>query len=79
VIITDRGAPVARITALEVSERRATRRERLARLGVVRPGRGRPRKELLTPPAADADRASDAVLPGDAVLAALLANRDDDR
>jgi prevent-host-death family protein len=79
VIITERGAPIARITALEVAERRATRRERLARLGVVRPGRGRPRKALLTPPRAEGIEAGDASLPGAALLDALLDNRREDR
>ena len=77
VIITERGVPIARMTALEVSERRATRRERLARLGVVRPGKGRPRKALLTPPTAEAEGESS--LSGAALLDALLDNRREDR
>jgi prevent-host-death family protein len=79
VIITERGAPIARITALEVAERRATRRERLARLGIVKPGKGRPRKALLTPLTDDNVAADDAQLAGSALLAALLENRREDR
>ena len=80
VIITERGAPIARLTALEVTERRATRRERLARLGIVRPGRGRPRKTLLSPPADVADLAGGpSTSLGADILDALLADRREDR
>jgi prevent-host-death family protein len=71
VVITERGVPVARLTGLEVAERRATRRDRLARSGTVRPGKGRVRRALLTPP--DGEPA------GADVLAALLAEREGGR
>jgi prevent-host-death family protein len=51
IIVTERGTPVARLTALEPAERRATRRKRLVQAGVLRGGTGRLRKALLTPPA----------------------------
>ena len=71
VVVTDRGVPVARLTGLEVGERRATRRKRLAGVGALKPGKGRVRRVLQTPPAGDGDGAQ--------VLAALLAERDEGR
>jgi prevent-host-death family protein len=71
VVITDRGAAVARLVPLDPSERRATRRDRLARSGVIKSGRGRLRKELESPPAGDPIGAD--------VLAYLLAERHDHR
>lgn len=68
-VITDRGVPVARIVPLDPAERRTTRRLRLTKTGVVRPGRGKlPRllQEVPTGPAV-----------GDDVLQALLAERGD--
>jgi prevent-host-death family protein len=53
VVITERGVPVARLTGLEVAERRATRRDRLARSGAVKAGKGRVRRALQTPPAGE--------------------------
>ena len=67
VVITDRGVPVARLTGLEIAERRATRRDRLARAGTVKPGKGRVRRVLQVPPAGDPVGAD--------VVAALLAER----
>ena len=67
VVITDRGVPVARLTGLEVAERRATRRDRLAGTGAVKPGKGRVRRALQTPPVGEAVGAD--------VLAALMAER----
>jgi len=68
VVITDRGVPVARLTGLQRSPNgRATRRDRLARAGTVKPGKGRVRRALQTPPAGDAVGAD--------VLTALLAER----
>ncbi len=67
VVITDRGVPVARLTGLDIAERRAPRRERLARAGTVKAGKGRVRRVLQTPPAGDPVGAD--------VLAALLAER----
>jgi prevent-host-death family protein len=71
VVITERGVPVARLTGLEVAERRATRRDRLAGTGAIKPGRGRVRRLLQAPPEGDAGGAE--------VLAALLAERDEGR
>jgi len=71
VVVTERGVPVARLTGLEVAERRATRRDRLARSGVVKPGRGRVRRALQSAP--------DGQTEGADVLAALLADRDEGR
>jgi prevent-host-death family protein len=71
VVITERGVPVARLAGLEVAERRATRRDRLARSGAIRPGKGRVRRALLAPPEGEPAGAD--------VLAALLADREDGR
>jgi prevent-host-death family protein len=71
VIVTERGVPVARLTGLEAGERRATRRDRLARSGAVKPGKGRVRRTLQAPPEGEAAGAQ--------VLAALLAERDEGR
>jgi len=71
IVITDRGVPVARLTGLEIAERRATRRDRLTRTGAVRPGKGRVRRALLSPPVGDGVGAD--------VLAALLAERGEGR
>jgi prevent-host-death family protein len=70
VTITERGVPVARLIPLDAAERRATRRDRLIRAGVLRPSRG-PRTKLGAP--------SGKPRAGDAVLAALLADRDEGR
>jgi prevent-host-death family protein len=58
VLITERGLPVARLVPLERGTRRATRRDRLARAGLLRPGRGRARKMLLAPPKGKRPRGS---------------------
>ncbi len=68
VIVTERGVPIARLTTLDPVERRATRRDRLARAGALKLGRGKLRSALLTPPAGEPV--------GDDVLAALVAERD---
>lgn len=70
-LVTERGVPVARIVPLESAERRATRRLRLLRSGAIRAGRGRVRKELLTPPTGENV--------GRHVLDALLSERASDR
>ena len=72
VIITERGRPVARLTALRGTEKTSSRRERLARTGVLTLGTGRLRPELRRPP-----RGSVAV--GNAVLRALLEERAEGR
>jgi prevent-host-death family protein len=69
VVITERGVPVARVVPLDTAERQSTRRTRLARTGVVRVGRGRLPKLLQHAPSGPSV--------GDAVLAALLAERGD--
>jgi prevent-host-death family protein len=71
VVITERGVPVARITALDTTERRATRRERLVALGTLRPGKGKVRRALLEAPPGEAIH--------DDVVAALLAEREEGR
>jgi prevent-host-death family protein len=71
VVVTERGVPVARLTGLEVAERRATRRDRLVRTGVVKAGRGRVRRVLQAAPEGQTGGAE--------VLAALLADRDEGR
>jgi prevent-host-death family protein len=50
VVITERGRPVAKLMALRPAERRESRRERLARAGLLQPGSGRIRSSLLKPP-----------------------------
>jgi len=72
VLITERGAPVARLVPLEDEERYDARELRLARKGLLRLGRGRFRKELLTVPKGDP-----AI--GASVLAALIEERREGR
>jgi prevent-host-death family protein len=50
VVITERGVPVARVVPLADDERTSTRRTRLARSGLIKPGRGRLPKGLSEPP-----------------------------
>lgn len=66
-IVTERGVPVARLLPLDDSERRSTRRFRLTRSGVLKPGRGK------LPPALK--RVPQGESAGAGVLAALLAER----
>ena len=68
-IVTERGVPVARLLPLDDSERRSTRRFRLTRSGVLRPGRGKLPEQLK--------RAPEGASSGAGVLAALLAERGD--
>lgn len=51
VVITERNVPVARLVPLDDSERRSTRRLRLTRAGVIRPGTGKLPDLLKKPPA----------------------------
>lgn len=71
VVVTERGVPIARLAPLGATERRATRRDRLTRGGLLRVGKGRARKSLASPPTGDEV--------GGAVLAALVADRRDSR
>ena len=71
VVVTERGVPIAKIIPLNRDVQRAGRRDRLARAGVLRPGRGRVRNALRKPPSGETL--------GAGVLAALLADRDEDR
>src|SRR5690348_8055302 len=71
VVLTDRGVPVARLVGLDPAERRATRRDRLARAGTVKAGKGRVRRQLQAPPEGQHGGAE--------VLAALIAERDEGR
>jgi prevent-host-death family protein len=68
-VVTERGVPIARMVPLDDAERKSTRRLRLARTGLVRPGRGRLPKLLQTPPQGEPA--------GGGVLHALLAERGD--
>ncbi|HEV8309796.1 MAG TPA: type II toxin-antitoxin system prevent-host-death family antitoxin [Methylomirabilota bacterium] len=72
IIITERGVPVAKLVPLSSEVRRESRRERLARAGLLQLGRGRVRASLLKPP-----RGPQAA--GRGVLEALLAERRDAR
>ncbi len=68
-IVTERGVPIARVVPLADAERKSTRRLRLARAGLVKPGRGRLPKLLQRAPEGDPI--------GTGVLEALLAERGD--
>lgn len=70
VVITERGIPIARLMPLAPDEKRATREDRLIRAGVLRPPAAK-RKGLGTPKLKRGG--------GAAVLAALLAERDEGR
>lgn len=50
ILITERGVPVARIQPLDDTQRRSTRRTRLARSGLLRPGKGKLPRLLAAPP-----------------------------
>jgi prevent-host-death family protein len=68
-VITERGVPVARVLPLDDGERRSTRRLRLTRSGVLKPGRGKLPAVLKRAPSGKNE--------GAGVLAALLAERGD--
>ena len=72
VVITERGRPVAKLVALRASERGESRRQRLARAGVLVLGTQRLRSALCKPP-----RGPHAV--GRSVLRALLEERAEGR
>ena len=71
IVITDRGHPVAKLVPLRPRERGGSRRERLARAGLLQTGSGRVRGSLLKPP--KGGRA------GGGVLKALLDERENGR
>ncbi len=72
VVITERGAPIARLVRLEGEEEQDARIERLVREGVLSPGSGRFPEELLVPPKGDPSV-------GASVLAALIEERREGR
>jgi prevent-host-death family protein len=72
VVITERGKPVAKLVALRDTKRGTSRRERLARAGVLVLGKGRLRQVLRKPP-----KGSPAI--GTGVLRALLEERAEGR
>jgi len=72
IVITERGHPVAKIVPLRADETRDSRRERLARAGVLQLGTGRIRASLLKPPKGPAGV-------GAGVLKALLEEREEGR
>lgn len=51
VVITERNVPVARLVPLDDNERRSTRRLRLTRAGIIKPGAGKMPELLKHPPA----------------------------
>ena len=71
VLVTERGVPIAKIVPLDRIAQRAGRRDRLAKAGLLRPGRGRIRTALRHPPAGAPI--------GAGILAALLADRKEGR
>lgn len=66
-VITERGVPVARVVPLDEGQRRSTRRLRLTRGGLMKPGRGKLPAVLKKAPSG----------PSSGVLAALLSERGD--
>jgi prevent-host-death family protein len=72
VLITERGRPIAKLVALQGAAKTESRRERLARAGVLILGKGRVRRSLRKPP-----RGAKAA--GGGVLAALLDERAEGR
>lgn len=66
-VVTERGVPIARMVPLDEHDRKSTRRLRLSRAGLIKPGRGRLPKLLQEPPAGEPL--------GAGVLDALLAER----
>lgn len=68
ILVTERGMPIARIVPLAPRDDEDARALRLARKGLLRLGRGRLSRELLTPPKGDPKT-------GASVLAALIEER----
>lgn len=71
VVVTERGRPVARLVALRGADRAESRRQRLVRAGVIIPGTGRLPAYFRKPPRGR--------FVGDAVLRALLQEREESR
>jgi prevent-host-death family protein len=71
VVITERNVPVARLVPLDDSERKSTRRLRLTRSGILRPGTGKLPAGLKRPPAGKPK--------GKSVVDALLDERNEGR
>lgn len=71
VVVTERGVPVAKLVPLRAAESRDSRRERLARAGLLQLGSGRIPRALLKPPKGPRV--------GDSVLEALLEERREGR
>ena len=67
VVITERNVPVARLVPLDDSERKSTRRLRLTRSGLLKPGGGKLPANLKRPPGGEPSGAS--------ALDALLSER----
>jgi prevent-host-death family protein len=68
VVVTERGVPVARLLPLDDGVRRSTRRLRLMRSGVIKPGRGKLPAALKRAPEGPPP-------PGGSVVDALLEER----
>ena len=53
VTITERGLPIAKLVPFERAGEARSRRDRLVRAGLLLPGRGKVRAQLLKPPVGD--------------------------
>jgi prevent-host-death family protein len=71
VVVTDRGVPIAKIVPLAPSEHEESRRERLVKAGLLRPGSGRARFARFKAPKGPRE--------GYGVLKALLEEREGSR
>jgi prevent-host-death family protein len=72
IVITERGLPVAKIVPLPATESHDSRRERLARAGLLQLGSGKARYRRFKVPKGSVDI-------GAGVLGALLADREEGR
>ena len=72
VLITDRGQPIAKLVPLENPAEPGSRRERLAKAGLLILGRGWSRREPLVPPEGDPTLGED-------ILQALIEERREGR
>lgn len=71
VLITERGVPIARLAPLKGGRGGDSRRDKLAKEGLLHKGRGRVRRSLRSPPQGAAV--------GESILEALLSERDEGR